>query len=137
MKIKKQKTKALLSIGFLAASFITLAGCSNNKENKLVYASNKIEFILNKDCVADISPVGTESQKSHLVAIKLKDSPLCAKKLNALISNNIGSDLYLYYNSSLVMKARIGSPINTEQGYRQTTPNKIIFDEILSAYTEL
>lgn len=131
------KTKILLSIEFLAASLITLSGCSNNKENKLVYESNKTEFILNKDCIADISPVETETQKSQVIAIKLKDNALCSKKLNALISNNIGSDLYIYYNSSLFIKARIGSSINTEQGYRQMIPNKIILDDILSAYTEL
>lgn len=133
-KSKQGILKILLTIGILATFIITSTGCEDSKNNKLVYESNGIEFILNKNCIVDISPVETGIENNHLVAIKLKNNTSCAKKLNSLIANNIGSELYIYYNSELIIKSHIASPLSTENGYRQIIPDKIKFDDVLSAY---
>lgn len=127
----------MLKFILITALCITSIGCADSKKNKLVYVSEDLQFILEKKCIVEISPIETGMVNNYAIAMKLKDNKSCANKLNMLVSKSVGKDLFIYYNSSLVMKSHIASNINTENGYRQMIPNKKIFDDILLVYNDL
>ncbi|WP_183091732.1 hypothetical protein, partial [Serratia marcescens] len=103
----------------------------------LVYVSEDLQFILDKKCIVEISPIEKSAENNYALAIRLKNDTACANKLNMLISKSIGRDLFIYYNSNLVMKSHVASSLNTENGYRQMMPDKKTLNDVLSSYNEL
>ncbi|MGP0828001.1 hypothetical protein [Serratia marcescens] len=126
----------MLKFILITALCVTSVGCVDSKKNKLVYESNNLQFILDKKCIEEISPIKKSGENSYALAIKLKNDIACANKLNVLISKSVGRDLFIYYNSNLVMKSHVASSLKTENGYRQMIPNKEILDDILSSYNK-
>ncbi|MDQ9544552.1 hypothetical protein [Serratia marcescens] len=126
----------MLKFILITALCVTSVGCVDSKKNKLVYESNNLQFILDKKCIEEISPIKKSAENDYALAIKLKNDIACANKLNVLISKSVGRDLFIYYNSNLVMKSHVASSLKTENGYRQMIPNKEILDDILSSYNK-
>ncbi|EPH0544547.1 hypothetical protein N1I02_004530 [Serratia marcescens] len=114
----------MLKFILITALCITSVGCADSKKNKLVYVSEDLQFILDKKCIVEISPIEKSAENNYALAIRLKNDTACANKLNMLISKSIGRDLFIYYNSNLVMKSHVASSLNTENGYRQMMPDK-------------
>ncbi|MGQ6637662.1 hypothetical protein ACUNEJ_08040 [Serratia sp. IR-2025] len=127
----------MLKFILITALCITSVGCADSKENKLVYVSEDLQFILDKKCIVEISPIEKSAENNYALAIRLKNDTACANKLNMLISKSIGRDLFIYYNSNLVMKSHVASSLNTENGYRQMMPDKKTLNDVLSSYNEL
>ena len=127
----------MLKFILITALCITSVGCADSKKNKLVYVSEDLQFILDKKCIVEISPIEKSAENNYALAIRLKNDTACANKLNMLISKSVGRDLFIYYNSNLVMKSHVASSLNTENGYRQMMPDKKILNDILSSYNEL
>ncbi|HGM6987718.1 MULTISPECIES: hypothetical protein [Serratia] len=127
----------MLKFILITALCITSVGCADSKKNKLVYVSEDLQFILDKKCIVEISPIEKSAENNYALAIRLKNDTACANKLNMLISKSVGRDLFIYYNSNLVMKSHVASSLNTENGYRQMMPDKKILNDVLSSYNEL
>lgn len=113
---------------------VIIAGCADSKKNKIVYEIEGVEFVLNKGCVAEISPIEAGVGNVPLVNIKLKNNDSCSKQLNLLISENIGGKLSSYYNYELISQANIAGSLSTENGYRQRLLNKTMLEDVLTAY---
>ncbi|HEE0337050.1 TPA: hypothetical protein R6296_001373 [Serratia marcescens] len=127
----------MLKLILITALCITSVGCADSKKNKLVYVSEDLQFILDKKCIVEISPIEKSAENNYALAIRLRNDTACASKLNMLISKSIGRDLFIYYNSNLVMKSHVASSLNTENGYRQMMPDKKTLNDVLSSYNEL
>ncbi|MGQ6193302.1 hypothetical protein ACUNGG_11925 [Serratia sp. IR-2025] len=127
----------MLKFILITALCITSVGCADSKKNKLVYVSEDLQFILDKKCIVEISPIEKSAENNYALAIRLKNDTACANKINMLISKSIGRDLFIYYNSNLVMKSHVASSLNTENGYRQMMPDKKTLNDVLSSYNEL
>lgn len=127
----------MLKFILITALCITSVGCADSKKNKLVYVSEDLQFILDKKCIVEMSPIEKSAENNYALAIRLKNDTACANKLNMLISKSVGRDLFIYYNSNLVMKSHVASSLNTENGYRQMMPDKKILNDVLSSYNEL
>ena len=122
----------MLKFILITALCITSVGCADSKKNKLVYVSEDLQFILDKKW-----PIEKSAENNYALAIRLRNDTACASKLNMLISKSIGRDLFIYYNSNLVMKSHVASSLNTENGYRQMMPDKKTLNDVLSSYNEL
>lgn len=116
----------------LALVFFTHPALSADKG--LTYSFKKDSFHLTKACLAGISAGRSEIPNSYVLHVALKDSDACAKTLTRAISENIGSDLSIYFKSQLLITSRIVSGIKTEKGFRMTLADEKLVNDIVAFY---
>ena len=125
----KKKIGNILPV-LLAAVFI--ASCSAHAKNgELSFSAGDETFTLKKGCIDDVS---FKDASSPSVFIKVKKSEVCSQKFDKLISDNIGKNLVVTFNSQALLNAKIASQIKTEDGFNLSVPNKDTAHSIYGFY---
>ena len=122
-----------LALGLL---FITSSSLASSVTSGLVYKSNHETFVLTKECVSEVRFYDGvfDSKVFYSTRIRLKNTKDCAQKLNAIVKNNVGGRLHVYFNSKLVMDSYIASEIRMEKGIKMAMGNPQLGKDIEKFY---
>ena len=122
-----------LALGLL---FITSSSLASSMTSGLVYKSNHETFVLTKECVSEVRFYDGvfDSKVFYSTSIRLKNTKDCAQKLNAIVKNNVGGRLQVYFNSKLVMDSYIASEIRMEKGIKMAVRNPQLGKDIEKFY---
>lgn len=122
-----------LALGLL---FITSSSLASSMTSGLVYKSNHETFVLTKECVSEVRFYDGvfDSKVFYSTSIRLKNTKDCAQKLNAIVKNNVGGRLQVYFNSKLVMDSYIASEIRMEKGIKMAVGNSQLGKDIEKFY---
>lgn len=122
-----------LALGLL---FITSSSLASSVTSGLVYKSNHETFVLTKECVSEVRFYDGvfDSKVFYSTSIRLKNTKDCAQKLNAIVKNNVGGRLQVYFNSKLVMDSYIASEIRMEKGIKMAMGNPQLGKDIEKFY---
>lgn len=124
-----------LALGLL---FITSSSLASSVTSGLVYKSNHETFVLTKECVSEVRFYDGvfDSKVFYSTSIRLKNTKDCAQKLNAIVKNNVGGRLQVYFNSKLVMDSYIASEISMEKGLKMAVGNPQLGKDIENFYED-
>lgn len=124
-----------LALGLL---FITSSSLASSVTSGLVYKSNHETFVLTKECVSEVRFYDGvfNSKVFYSTSIRLKNTKDCAQKLNAIVKNNVGGRLQVYFNSKLVMDSYIASEISMEKGLKMAVGNPQLGKDIENFYED-
>lgn len=122
-----------LALGLL---FITSSSLASSATSGLVYKSNNETFVLTRECVSEVrfNDEVSDSKVYYSTRTTLKNTKDCAQKLNAIVKNNVGGRLQVYFNSKLVMDSYIASEIRMEKGLRMAVRNPQLGKDIEKFY---
>ncbi|WP_369308302.1 hypothetical protein [Providencia rettgeri] len=128
-------TMGNLKILVLLLISLVTSGCINKKEkNKLTYTVEDAHVVLNNECILELQQYNSQSDTQQ-IWLKLKETPSCSGKLNALLLNNIGKHLSVQFGGeTLLSDTYISSGIRSEDGFIQSVPNNEIALKIINAY---
>ena len=120
----------------LGLLFITSSSLASSATSGLVYKSNNETFVLTKECVSEVRFYDGvfDSKVFYSTSIRLKNTKGCAQKLNAIVKNNVGGRLQVYFNSKLVMDSYIASEIRMEKGIKMAVGNPQLGKDIEKFY---
>lgn len=107
-------------------------------EAGLKYTAKDISYTIEQKCLAYISlsrDLGNKNGRYSL-GLQLRDSELCAKKLNQLIASNVGDRLKMYFDSKIINDSFIASTIKTQNVFTMSLENVTLGNDIIAFYSK-
>ncbi|WP_154905061.1 hypothetical protein [Klebsiella michiganensis] len=122
----------------LLFAMVLIPTISYAKNNLITYTSNGNEFILEKKCVKSVKMEDfPDSGKEYVYTtafFNLNKEDICFKEFGVFFKNNVGHDAIIKFNGEVLASAKIGSPLNAEEGFYQSIPDRALANKILDAY---